>query len=133
MGHGNRRVLHFFGLCRPGIIIAVEPPPTATSLYRPLFFVQEDSPYIGSCLNLSTTATATKASVYPTAKKSSLQRPVFSATDGKVKNGYEISSVWRVDDLSQQSYILKVLHLYRCSKYNLSTWLMLQTLPALAR
>ena len=33
---------------------------TATSLQRPLFFVPADSPYITSCLNLSTTATATK-------------------------------------------------------------------------
>ena len=44
----------------------VEPPLTAT------FFVPEDSPYIDSCLNLSTTATT---------KITSQQRPVFSATD----------------------------------------------------
>ena len=81
----------------PKLLYAVEPPPTATSLHRPLFFVPADSPYIDSYFNPSTTATATKAIVCPTAKKSSLQRPVFSATDGKVKNGYEISSVWRVD------------------------------------
>ena len=30
----------------------VEPPLTATSLQRPLFFVPTDSPYITSCLNL---------------------------------------------------------------------------------
>ena len=32
----------------------VEPPLTVTSLQRPLYFVPVDSPYIGSCLNLST-------------------------------------------------------------------------------
>ena len=98
MGYGNRWVLHFLVSADLKLLYAVEPPPTAISLHRPLFFVQEDSPYTDSCLNLSTTATATKASVCPTAKTSSLQRPVFSVTDGKVKNGYEISSVWRVDD-----------------------------------
>ena len=97
MGHGNRWVLHFLVSADLKLLHAVEPPPTATSLHRPLFFVPVDSPYIDSYLNPSTTATATKASVCPTAKKSSLQRPVFSATDGKVKNGYEISSVWCVD------------------------------------
>ena len=34
----------------------VEPPLTATSLQRPFFFLA-DSPYIHSCLNLSTVAT----------------------------------------------------------------------------
>ena len=38
--------------------ITVEPPLTATSPQRPLFFVPADSPYITSCLNLSTTATS---------------------------------------------------------------------------
>ena len=87
MGHGNRWVLHFLVSADLKLLYAVEPPPTATSLHRPLFFVPVDSPYIDSYLNPSTTATATKASVCPTAKKSSLQRPIFSATDGKVKNG----------------------------------------------
>ena len=40
---------------------AVEPPITATSLQRPHFFVPADSPYIVSCLKLSTTSTATEA------------------------------------------------------------------------
>ena len=35
----------------------VERPSTATSLQQPLFLVPEDSPYIHSYLNLSTTAT----------------------------------------------------------------------------
>ena len=39
----------------------VEPPLTAISPQQPLFFVPLDSPYINSCLNLSTMATATKA------------------------------------------------------------------------
>ena len=39
----------------------VEPPLTPTSPQRPLFFVPADSPYIGSYLNLSTTATVTAA------------------------------------------------------------------------
>ena len=39
----------------------VEPPITATSLQRPHFFVPADSPYIVSCLKLSTTSTATEA------------------------------------------------------------------------
>ena len=39
----------------------VEPPLTATSPQRSLFFVPADSPYISSYLNLSTTATATAA------------------------------------------------------------------------
>ena len=39
----------------------VEPPLTHTSPQRPLFFVPADSPYIGSYLNLSTTATVTAA------------------------------------------------------------------------
>ena len=50
------------------IVYAVEPPlidnlylsTTATSLKRQLWYVQADSPYIGSCLYLSTTAPATK-------------------------------------------------------------------------
>ena len=34
-----------------------------------------------------------------TVKTPSRQRPVFSATDEKVENGYEIGwSLWRVDD-----------------------------------
>ena len=41
--------------------VTVEPLLTATSLQWPLYFVSADSPYIDSYLNLSTTATATKA------------------------------------------------------------------------
>ena len=63
--------------------ITIEPPLTATSpqqppllIQRPLFF-RADSPFIDSCLHLSTTAMAkTMAS--------------FSATDEKVKNVHEI-------------------------------------------
>ena len=36
----------------------VKPPITATSLQWPLIFVPPESPKIGSCLNLSTTAMA---------------------------------------------------------------------------
>ena len=38
----------------------VELPLMATSLQRPPYFVPEDSPYIDSFLNLSTTVTATE-------------------------------------------------------------------------
>ena len=52
-----------------------------------LFCPGGDSPYIGFNLNVSTTATATKAcSQLPTSR----QRPVFSVADEKVKNGHEI-------------------------------------------
>ena len=57
----------------------VEPLLTATSLQRQLFSVPADSPYITSCLNPSTTANSPQR-----------QRPVFSATDEKVKNIHEI-------------------------------------------
>ena len=62
--------------------ITIEPPLTATSpqqppLYNGHFFFRADSPFIDSCLHLSTTAMAkTMAS--------------FSATDEKVKNVHEI-------------------------------------------
>ena len=75
----------------------VEPPVTATSLQWPFFFVPADSPYIDTCLNLSTTATPTKARPQLTAKINCRQRPVFLDTDEKVKNGRDIWSVWRVD------------------------------------
>ena len=55
------------------IVYAVEPPlinnlylsATATSLQQQLLYVSADSPYIGSCLYLSTTATASKACPQP--------------------------------------------------------------------
>ena len=71
------------------------------------FFVATDIPYIDSCLNLSTTATATKA--YPqTAKKTSRQRPVILATDEKVKNGHKSYGTLMINC---GNHILIVFHL----------------------
>ena len=69
--------------------ITVEPPLKATSTQRPLYFVPADSPHIYSYLNPSTTATATNAC--PNYRNNFRQRPVFSATDEKVKNGHELN------------------------------------------
>ena len=67
----------------------VKPPLTATSLQWPLIFVLPESPKIGSCLNLSTTQWPLQC-IRLTTKITSRQRPVFSATDEKVKNGHQI-------------------------------------------
>ena len=72
----------------------VKPPITATSLQWPLIFVPPESPKIGSCLNLSTTAMATK--VCPLNCQNNLS--FFSAIDEKVKNGHQIWSILCVND-----------------------------------
>ena len=70
----------------------IEPPLTATSDKRH-FFVLTDSPYIDSCSNLFTTATASKACPQ-TAEITSQQRPFILATDEKVKNGHKSMARW---------------------------------------
>ena len=86
---------------------------TATSLQRPHpVFFPADSPYIVSCLNLSTTATATEA--HPQQPKiTSRQRPK------KVKNCYEIWS-YGASIINRSNHTLIVFHLYCCSKHELS-------------
>ena len=76
---------------------------TATSLQWPHpFFFPPDSPYIVSCLNLSTTATATEA--HPQQPKiTSRQRPK------KVKNCYEIWS-YGASIINRSNHTLIVFH-----------------------
>ena len=75
-------------------------------------FFPADSPYIVSCLNLSTTATATEA--HPQQPKiTSRQRPK------KVKNCYEIWS-YGASIINRSNHTLIVFHLYCCSKHELS-------------
>ena len=88
-----------------GKYVTFEPPLRATFPQRPPiynghFFVPADSPYIDSYNGNGNG----QWSVSPTAKITSRQRPVFSATDEKVKNGHEIWSVWHVDDSSRRLY-----------------------------
>lgn len=61
---------------------------TASSLQRALFLVLADSPYIHFYFNLSTTATATKASL--TVKVTPRQRPV----DQQLMNGVYRASIF---------------------------------------
>ena len=71
---------------------------TATSLQRPVFLFRRAVHTLTRVLiNLFSTATATKACPQ-LPKISSQQRPVFSATDEKVKSGHDIWCLWRVDD-----------------------------------
>ena len=78
------------------LISTVDPPLTATSPQRPplcngyFVFVPAGSPYVYSCLKLSTTATATTAR--PQLPKLPLVNGqfFFSATDEKARKGREI-------------------------------------------
>ena len=69
----------------------------ATSPQRLLFCPGGHFAYIDSCLNLSTTAKAIKEGRH-CQNDLSKKAIVFHLTDGKVKNGCEICSLWRVDD-----------------------------------
>ena len=65
---------------------------TATSLQRSLFFVPADSPYITSCLNVSTTATSLQRQCPLKRVLNCLNNlsTTATATHEKVKNGHEI-------------------------------------------
>ena len=73
--------------------ITVEPPLTATSLQRPLYCVPADTVHTVTQTSIQRPALLNGKSHYivcPTAKITSRQPPVFTATDEKVKNGHQI-------------------------------------------
>ena len=75
--------------------ITVEPPLTATSLQRPLYCVPAKLYCVHTVTQTSIQRPAllngkSHYSVSPTAKITSRQPPVFTATDEKVKNGHQI-------------------------------------------
>ena len=63
------------------------------------------SPFINSCLNFFKNSNSHYSASSTTEITTSRQRPVFWATDEKVRNSFEVWSVWRVDDWSWQSCV----------------------------
>ena len=94
-----------------------------TSLRRP-FFVPADIPYIGSCLNLSTTATATKACP---------QVPKYPPNNGQLfhqrlmKKARIFIKIDPYGRITACNRILIVFHLYCRSKHKFSTILIANT------
>ena len=101
----------------PHVIKTVEPPLTATSLQGFFFFSSPRTVHdIDNCLNLSTTATATKARPQLTAKITSRQRPVSIFSHWRKIEKWSLYLIRMARRRLNPTRILIVFYSFCCSK-----------------
>ena len=98
----------------------VRPPITATSLQWPLIFVPPESPKIGSCLNLSTTAMATKVCPLNCQNNLPTTASFFQRLMKKSRMVIKFDP-FCVLMINHGNHTRIVFHFHCCSKHKLST------------